>query len=377
MVSRYSHWSQAARVTVLSLCVFLYASLRGEARNEKIYRPFRDAQPVTVGIDKNDEVMAECSPNGRWLAFEYHEISNPLSPRIGIVRCTHGIASWHPLLKLKDREIGYLGDFSWSPDSHWLSAVEDDRSDFEDTNDLKSDLQVVKVNLETRRMFKLTHVPPYSNFGSGTAWLRSGLIIFSGLRDGSFYGVPANGGKVRKLVSLPRQQCGGNVSTFAVSQDEQRIAFAIEPVSENESDGCTALWVANLATGAVHAVRTPGLYPFTPFWLNANTILFSGMDKEENPLGIYRISLPSGTVTPILRGLYLSPFVCDSDRTLYFAWAPKLAGKDFVWHYLHLGNPFYGYHIWRVPLRDVLPQRSGQAPPTDKGQTTELPRPRR
>ncbi len=173
--------------------------------------------------------------------------------------------------------------------------------------------------------------------------------------------VSTKGGKVRKLVSLPRQQCGDNVSTFAISQDERRIAFAIEPASENESDGCTALWVANLTTGAVHAILTPSLYPVTPFWLNANTILFSGMDKEENPLGIYELSLPSGAVTPIVKGLYLSPFVCDSGRTLYFAWAPKLAGKDFVWHYLHLGNPFYGFHIWRVPLHDVLQQRTRKA----------------
>lgn len=30
--------------------------------------------------------------------------------------------------------------------------------------------------------------------------------------------------------------------------------------------------------------------------------------------------LPWGIVTPILSGLYLSPSVCDSDRTLYFSW---------------------------------------------------------
>jgi hypothetical protein len=298
--------------------------------------------------------MAECSPDGRWLAFEYHESSTPLAPRIGIVRRNRGIASWHPLLE--DKEVDYLGDFSWSPDSRWLAAIEQDRSN-SDFGDFHSDLQVVKVSVDTGRMIKLTHLPPGSAIGAGTAWLRSGLIIFPGsLPDGGIYGVPANGGDVQKLVNLPTQKCGEDADTLAASPDGQRIAFWIAPGVGKEKDACQALWVADPGTGTVREVRTTGLYPVTPFWLNADAILFATMAEDETPLGIYQISLPSGAVTPVVTGLYMSPFVCDSGRTLYFAWVPKLSDKEYVLDDFHIGNFFYGFHIWRVPLGNLLRQ---------------------
>jgi Tol biopolymer transport system component len=324
---------------ILGLCLCVALFLQAAVAHRQASSPPDGARQVTVGMPMNDEVVAQCSPDGRWLAFEYHETGNPLYPNVGIVRRDQGVGSWHPLLKAK--EYDYLGDFSWSPDGRWLAAI---------TGIAKSsNMQVVKIELRTQRMIALTHLPPYENVGPTTAWLRSGLIVFSGLQDGSIYGVPAKGGKVRKLVNVPSAKCGGETNSFAVSPDARRIAFAMGMDGTSQAGECNALWIADLGTGSLRGVQTAGLYPVTPFWLSGDTILFSGLDNAEKPLGIYSVSLSTGQVDRLLQGAYLSPFVCDSGKTLYFSWAPALSTKDFVWHDFHISNAFHGFHIWRMP----------------------------
>ena len=54
--------------------------------------------------------------------------------------------------------------------------------------------------------------------------------------------------------------------------------------------------------------------------------VFSG-EKDNKPVGIYRLSLSTGNLTHLLEGHYLTPFVCDSGKTLYFSWGPSLQSK--------------------------------------------------
>src|SRR5580693_10199089 len=57
------------------------------------------AQRVTGGFHTYAEVFAACSPDGRWLAFEYNELNDPDFPRVGMMRLAQGSHGWHPLLK--------------------------------------------------------------------------------------------------------------------------------------------------------------------------------------------------------------------------------------------------------------------------------------
>jgi Tol biopolymer transport system component len=158
-------------------------------------------------------------------------------------------------------------------------------------------------------------------------------------------------------------KCGGVTNTLAISRDEQRIAFEVDSDSDGQTTECNALWIGDLRTGTLRRVPTTGLRPLTPFWLDGNTILFSGIDIDGGnwlPVGIYSVSLSTGNVTRLLDGPYLAPFVADSGKTLYFSWGQGLQSKTPVGDTRPTFKDFSGFHIWKVPLRDVLQQSGGK-----------------
>ena len=320
--------------------------------------PPGSAQEVTGAAHKYDEVLPKCSPDGRWLAFEYHETSDPNYPHVGIMDLSQDSHPWHPLLEVKPGRHLYAGDLSWSPDSQWLALWTDYP---EGTKSFWSDgdIRIARVNIRTDEFVKLTDaLPEGARVGPTTAWLRRGTIVFSGLTDGSIYGVSQSGGKPRKLVTVPKDKCGGGTNTLAVSPDEQRIAFAMDADGDEQITECSALWIADLPTGNLRRIPTIDLHPLSPFWLDKDTILFSG-EKDNKPVGIYKLSLVTGNLTRLLEGHYLTPFVCDSGKTLYFSWGANLqaktpSGSDWTF------NDFSGFSIWRVPLGDVLKPHSGE-----------------
>lgn len=315
-------------------------------------RPPINAKRVTGGFHTYAEVFAACSPDGRWLAFEYNKLNDPDFPKVGLMRLVHGRRMWRPILTEKPGRRLYMGDFSWSPDSRWLALITDYP---EGAKDLWSEFnpQVTKVNVDTGEVVRLTNFPPGVVFGPTTAWLKSGLIVFAG-PDGNIYGVPENGGEARKLIDVPEDKCGGVTNTLAVSPHGQRIIFEKDSGDPSQRTECNALWIGDLRTGSLRRVPTSGLRPLNPFWLDENTVLFSGIDVELGkwlPTGIYRVSLGTGEVSPVLKGLYDSPFVCNSGKTLYFSWGPGVRTRDGF-----KSNDYYGFHIWKVPLRNVLPK---------------------
>lgn len=328
----------------------------GLERDRKAGLP-ASALEITGAFHMYDEVLPVCSPDGRWLAFEYHEIKDPNYPRVGIMGLGKESRSWHPLLNVRSGWHLFAGDMSWSPDSQWLALWTDypnGRKSFFSV----SDFRIAKVNIYTGEVVRLTDkLPDGAHAGPTTAWLHSGLIVFSGMTDENIYGVPEGGGTVRKLINVPADECSGTTNTLAASPDEQSIAFEIDSGSDKQVSQCNALWIGDLRTGNLQRVPTMGLHPLSPFWLDGNTILFSGVYVDTGkwlPVGIYSVSLNTGKVTRLLEGLFQTPFVCDSGKTLYFSWGPKLQSKTPVGNDWPTANDFYGFHIWKVPLRDVL-----------------------
>ena len=126
---------------------------------------------------------------------------------------------------------------------------------------------------------------------------------------------------------------------------------------------CNALWIGDLKTKGLRRLPTTGLRPLNPSWLDENTVLFSGIDIEGGkwlPTGIYRVSLRTGEVSPVLKGRYDAPFVCGSGKTLYFSWGPNLRAKRTS-RDGGKSDDYQGFHIWKIPLRDVMDQKSGNS----------------
>ncbi len=340
----------------LSVVILLYLTIAfcvGFA-SDRNSGPPTSAQRVTGGFHTYDEVFAACSPDGRWLAFEYNEVNDPDLPRVGMMRRAQGSHVWHSVLKGKPGRHLYVGDLSWSPNSRWLALITDYP---EGTQSFWSAFnpQVAKLNVDTGEVVCLTNFPAGTLLGPTTAWLRSGLIVFPG-QDGNIYGVPENGGDVRKLIDVPEKQCGGVTNTLAVSPDEQQIIFEKDSGDASQTNECNALWIGDLRTNSLRRVPTDGLRPLNPFWLDEDTVLFSGIHIEGGkwlPAGIYRVSLTTERVSPVLKGLYDAPSVCDRGNTLYFSWGPSLRTKRTSRDGFN-SNDYYGFHIWKVPLRDVL-----------------------
>jgi len=326
--------------------------------------PPASAQEVTGAVGKYDEVLPKCSPDGRWLAFEFHEASDPNYPRVGIMDLSQDSHPWHPLLDVKPGRHLYAGDISWSPDSQWL-ALWTDYPEGRKSFWSDADFRIARVNIRTHEVVRLTDaLPEGAGVAPTTAWLRSGMIVFSGLTDDSIYTVSQKGGKTQKIVTVPKDKCGGGTNTLAVSPDEQRIAFAMDADGDEQIAECNALWIADLPVGNLRRVPTTGLHPLSPFWLDNDTILFSG-EKDNKPVGIYRLALSTGNLTLLLEGHYLTPFVGDSGKTLYFSWGPELRTKTPGGDAWPTFNDFSGFHIWKVPLADVLRQHEEHSEATE------------
>ncbi|HVR27420.1 MAG TPA: hypothetical protein VMU26_29335 [Candidatus Polarisedimenticolia bacterium] len=326
------------------------------AGDQKAGPPAR-AQEITSDVHTYDQALPVCSPDGHWPAFEYHDTNDPNYPRVGIMDLSQDSHPWHPLLEVKPGRHLFAGDMSWSPDSQWLAMLTDypkgKESFWSD-----SDIQVVKVNIKTHEVVRLTNFPVDTAVNPNTAWLRDGWIVFSAV-DENIYAVSEKGGELRQLVNVPKDKCGGGTNTFAVSPDEQKIAFVMNGSGSNQTAACNALWIADLQKGALQRAWTNGLLPLSPFWLDNDTIFFSG-EKDNKPIGIYSLSLSTGNLTHLLEGYYLTPFVCDSGKMLYFSWGPSLQAKTPSGDAWPTFNDFAGFHIWRVPLGDVLQQRGNE-----------------
>jgi hypothetical protein len=186
--------------------------------------------------------------------------------------------------------------------------------------------------------------------------LRSGWIVFSAF-DENIYGIPQNGGKPRNLVTVPTDSCPGSTNTLAVSPDEQQVAFALEVDDEKHRVECNGMWVGDLKTHKLTRIATSGLLPLNPYWMDDETILYSGIDTAGGrwvPTGLYSLSLALKRIDRILTGPYLTPSVCLSDQNLYFSWGSKLQEVPPTADDWPTFNDFHGFHVWKISLREIL-----------------------
>jgi dipeptidyl aminopeptidase/acylaminoacyl peptidase len=320
------------RVALVGLALLACSAPRISSRAD-----LNRAQRVTDG--PYAEAAPMCSPDAKWLTFEYFDPKHASTPEIWIMPRLGNFDSARPLT---DPSF-YGGDASWSPDSRWIAAVMGFPLAGQDGPQTNNE-QVVKINVQSREVVKLTHFAPNTTIDPTTAWLQTGWIVFSAVDD-NIYGVPDDGGEPRKLVDVPSGQCPDNgTNTLAGSPDGRRIAFDMLTFNAK----CDALWVADIDTGKLRRVPT-GVHPVNPFWLDGNDLLFSGETDDEKPEGIYRVSLRTGKVTRLLKGLYLTPFVCGSGKMLYFSSGPRLETEGGSWNFFH------GFHVWRMPMQALDP----------------------
>src|SRR2546430_15063828 len=110
-------------IVVIWLCLAL-THLPEIAGDQKAGPP-ASAQEVTGGVHVYGEELPACSPDGRWLAFEYQEMSHPNYSHVGIMDLSQDSHPWRPLLEVKPGRHLFAGDMSWSPDSQWLAMLTD------------------------------------------------------------------------------------------------------------------------------------------------------------------------------------------------------------------------------------------------------------
>src|SRR6266487_5724587 len=94
------------------LCVFMFFAFLSSTQGTT------ELEQVTFGPVA--ELGPQCSPDNRWIAFEYfHEGSENHGPQIWMMPESEDLPSAKPLVD----DGKYHAGISWSPDSQWISFV--------------------------------------------------------------------------------------------------------------------------------------------------------------------------------------------------------------------------------------------------------------
>lgn len=211
----------------------------------------REQEQVTFGPVA--ELGPQCSPDSRWIAFEYfHESTESHGPQIWIMPASESedFTSAKPLVD----DGKYHAGVSWSPDSQWISFV---MSQSLQQGEPFLSSQIYKANVRTGQIVQLTNYEAHTELGEDTAWSHDGLIAFE--KDGDIYAVPAEGGTVFKLfdgtfdASAQRIEISA-LSGLAWSPNGKRVAFFANRVGQPRADG--VVWSFDVkkktATNAPH-----------------------------------------------------------------------------------------------------------------------------
>lgn len=110
------------------------------------------SQPTQVTAGPIGEIGPRCSPDGRSLAFESVSLNHPEAIQLWIMP-VDGKFSNATLVMGYQKGKDY-GEFSWSPDSAWLSFIEGT----EGRDRVISD-QVSRVDPSTKQVMRLTKLP--------------------------------------------------------------------------------------------------------------------------------------------------------------------------------------------------------------------------
>lgn len=279
------------------------------------------------------EFGPRCSPDGRYLAFEYFSPEHPAAVQMWLMPKQGQFSDARPLLGYTG---DYYGEFSWSPDAGWLSFVRGVTG----PNGVISD-QVFKINVANREVVQLTNFPADTDLG-GTSWSQDGRILFEMNND--LYVVPETGGAVTKLVDM-RSKLPGVTPVFpSWSPDGSRVAFVERGGSPAQPDRGHDLYVVDLRSGTISKILG-GLGDDAPFWLDQDKILCSRVEQGPRS-SIWIASVSGATPQRLTKGFFdMSPAVCPDRSEVYIARNMSISRSRSITE---------GFHIWSFRIKGTL-----------------------
>jgi len=290
-------------------------------------------KPVPIFSGPVGELGPICSPDGRWLAFEYFTSKGVSDTEIWIMP-THG-TSREAKPVLNDKRYEY-GEIAWSPDSAWISFI-GNRS----TDSIVLSMQIYKVNIFTRQIVQLTSFPDATGLGAGTSWSRDGHIAFE--MNDDMYVVPESGGSADKLLDV-RKNLPSVAPYFPTwSPDGSRLAFVGRRPGKNGTEH--TLYVLEVQTGRVSSVFQ-GVGDDGPSWLDVDHVLCSHEDGEDK-YSLWLIPVSPGSPLQITRGHYDGTPSTDPAHTYLFFSRSDGRSKP------SLSSPARGFHLWKLCLNLV------------------------
>jgi len=276
------------------------------------------------------EIGPRCSPDGRYLAFEYFSAEHPNAVQVWSMPIAGEFSEAKSLLGYTGKSYG---EISWSPDSAWLSFIGGSR----DSSGVISD-QVFKINVASQKVAQLTNFPSRTSLGAGTSWSKDGQIAFE--MDDDIYVVPQSGGAVAKLVSVKTELPGIGPFFPSWSPDGGRVAFVGRTAQKN------SLYVADLGNHRIEKIFD-GVGDDAPWWLDDRHVLSSHVEGQSHS-SIWMIRVRDKRGVRLTQGFYdISPVGCVGGKQFYFSRNKDISQGG--------GSLMRGFHIWKAPIPDFSP----------------------
>ncbi len=309
-------------ITLLLLCWPIFISLRTGNTNDQAVQIFKG--PV-------GEFGPLCSPDGRWLAFEYFTSKNIGDTEIWIMSNSSKAGDVTALLNQKTLEYG---EIAWSPDSASLSFIGN-----RPVNSRAMTEQVFSVNVQTREVKQLTHLPEFTALGAGTSWSKTGQIAF--VMNDDIYVVSESGGNTAKLVNIHSLLAGVTPYFPLWSPDASRLAF-VGRKRENTKMR-QDLYVIEIGTGKLSKIFE-AVGDDSPFWFDDRYLLSSHEDGKYK-YSIWLVPILKGNPKELTHGFYDgTPSVDPSKSNLFFSRSENIREAS-------LDSPARGFHLWKQKLR--------------------------
>jgi Tol biopolymer transport system component len=284
------------------------------------------------------ELKPACSPDGRWLAFEYFPRSESTGPEIWIMPTDSRFTSARPLVK----DGMYHAGISWSPDSEWISytAASPGQQGARKGGLLTS--QIYKANVQNGKVVQLTALARNTVIEDTTSWSTRGEIAFS--MDDDIYAVRDSGGDAHKIVDFHTIQTPlHSPQDIAWSPDGKKIAFEAMDSLDSAQKETGSLWIIEVATQRANAILTRKQIGGAS-WVDTNTLLLA-LANEERVSHVFLLSLETHHLEKLTSGPFdIWPCYAEQRSILFFNHAESSSPR-------FERSIVPSLHIWRKHLR--------------------------